>query len=76
MTVGNAVLDIVLKEGFFDHVRRVNKYLKDKLLLLAEEFPRIISEIRGEVIYRSLHSAHRVYLYISCGSYSKERLSP
>ncbi|MFP3035806.1 MAG: aspartate aminotransferase family protein [Wolbachia sp.] len=48
MTVGNAVLDIVLKEGFFDHVRRVSKYLKEKLLLLAEEFPRIISEIRGK----------------------------
>ncbi|MDG7056774.1 MAG: aspartate aminotransferase family protein [Wolbachia endosymbiont of Penenirmus auritus] len=48
MTVGNAVLDIVLKEGFFDHVRRISKYLKEKLLPLAEEFPRIISEIRGE----------------------------
>ncbi|WP_395463419.1 aspartate aminotransferase family protein [Wolbachia endosymbiont of Cantharis cryptica] len=48
MTVGNAVLDIMLKEGFFDHVKKISKYLKEKLLPLAEEFPEIISEIRGE----------------------------
>ncbi|QKX02532.1 aspartate aminotransferase family protein [Wolbachia endosymbiont of Dirofilaria (Dirofilaria) immitis] len=48
MTVGNAVLDIMLKESFFDHVRRVSKYLKEKLLPLTKEFPKIISEIRGE----------------------------
>ncbi|MDG7055908.1 MAG: aspartate aminotransferase family protein [Wolbachia endosymbiont of Meromenopon meropis] len=48
MIVGNAVLDIVVKRDFFDHVRRVGKYLKEKLLLLAEEFPKVISEIRGE----------------------------
>ncbi|MGL9717191.1 MAG: aspartate aminotransferase family protein [Wolbachia sp.] len=48
MTVGNAVLDMMLKEGFFDHVRKVGQYLKEKLLPLAQEFPEIISEIRGE----------------------------
>lgn len=48
MTVGNAVLDVMLKEGFFDHVKKVSKYLKEKLLLLAEEFPKVVSEVRGE----------------------------
>ncbi|APR98875.1 aspartate aminotransferase family protein [Wolbachia endosymbiont of Folsomia candida] len=48
MTVGNAVLDIMLKDGFFDHVKRVSGYLKEKLSLLATEFPELISEIRGE----------------------------
>ncbi|WCR57891.1 aspartate aminotransferase family protein [Wolbachia endosymbiont of Ctenocephalides felis wCfeJ] len=48
MTVGNAVLDVMLKEGFFEHVRRVSKYLKKRLLPLVEEFPEIISEICGE----------------------------
>ncbi|QKX01956.1 acetylornithine/succinylornithine family transaminase [Wolbachia endosymbiont of Cruorifilaria tuberocauda] len=48
MTVGNAVLDIMLKENFLDHVRKVSKYLKEKLLPLAKEFPKVISEIRGE----------------------------
>ncbi|QOD38499.1 aspartate aminotransferase family protein [Candidatus Wolbachia massiliensis] len=48
MTVGNAVLDVMLKEDFFDHVKRVSQYLKEKLLNLAEEFQEVISEIRGE----------------------------
>ncbi|MCV3769363.1 MAG: aspartate aminotransferase family protein [Wolbachia pipientis] len=48
MTVGNAVLDIMLKKNFFNHVNEVSKYLKAKLLPLAKEFPKIISEIRGE----------------------------
>lgn len=48
MTVGNAVLDVMLKEGFFDHVKKVSKYLKEKLLPLTEEFPKIVSEVRGE----------------------------
>jgi acetylornithine/N-succinyldiaminopimelate aminotransferase len=48
MTVGNAVLDTMLKEGFFDHVKRVSGYLKEKLSSLAKEFPEVISEIRGE----------------------------
>ncbi|WP_341807893.1 aspartate aminotransferase family protein [Wolbachia endosymbiont (group E) of Neria commutata] len=48
MTVGNAVLDIMLKEGFFDHIKKVSGYLKEKLSSLATEFPEIISEVRGE----------------------------
>ncbi|MGL9725298.1 MAG: aspartate aminotransferase family protein [Wolbachia sp.] len=48
MTVGNAVLDVMLKEGFFNHVKKISKYLKEKLLFLAERFPEIISEVRGE----------------------------
>lgn len=48
MTVGNAVLDVMLKEGFFEHVKKVSKYLKEKLLPLTEEFPKIVSEVRGE----------------------------
>lgn len=48
MTVGNAVLDVMLRQGFFDHVKKVSKYLKEKLLPLTEEFPKIVSEVRGE----------------------------
>ncbi|OWZ25119.1 aminotransferase class-III family protein [Wolbachia endosymbiont of Wuchereria bancrofti] len=48
MTVGHAVLDIMLEEGFFNHVQGISRYLKEKLLLLAKEFPKIISEVRGE----------------------------
>lgn len=48
MTVGNAVLDIILKEGFLDNVKIVSQYLKEKLFNLIKEFPGVISEIRGE----------------------------
>ncbi|VVC27464.1 Pyridoxal phosphate-dependent transferase, subdomain 2,Acetylornithine/Succinylornithine transaminase [Cinara cedri] len=48
MTVGNAVLDIMLKEGFFTHVQKVSKYLRKKLLYLAEKFSKKVLEVRGE----------------------------
>nr|CAD7417367.1 unnamed protein product [Timema poppensis] len=57
MTVGNAVLDIMLKEGFFDHVKRISKYLKEKLLPLAKEFPEMISEVRGEGLLMGIELA-------------------
>ncbi|WP_264339440.1 aspartate aminotransferase family protein [Wolbachia endosymbiont (group A) of Cydia splendana] len=57
MTVGNAVLDIMLKEDFFDHVKRISKYLKEKLLLLAKEFPEMILEVRGEGLLMGIELA-------------------
>ncbi|GFT39971.1 acetylornithine aminotransferase [Nephila pilipes] len=57
MTVGNAVLDIMLKEGFFDHVKRISKYLKEKLLPLAKEFPEMISEVRGKGLLMGIELA-------------------
>lgn len=48
MTVGNAVLDSMLKEGFFSHVKEVSKYLNKKLLDLFKQFPKAILEVRGE----------------------------
>ncbi|QKX02717.1 aminotransferase class III-fold pyridoxal phosphate-dependent enzyme [Wolbachia endosymbiont of Litomosoides sigmodontis] len=56
MIVDNIVLSITLKKGFLNHIEEVSKYLKEKLLLLIEEFPEIISKIRGEwgrLIYRN-----------------------
>lgn len=46
MAVGNAVLDVLLAEGFFANVENTGKYLRDRLELLAEEFP-VIEEVRG-----------------------------
>jgi len=48
MTVGNAVLDMMLKEGFFSHVHKVSKYLRKKLLYLVEKFSKKVLEVRGE----------------------------
>ncbi|HVK90575.1 MAG TPA: aspartate aminotransferase family protein [Mycoplana sp.] len=48
MAVGNAVLDVVLEEGFLEHVRDVALVLRQGLASLKDRFPDIIEEIRGE----------------------------
>ncbi len=48
MAVGNAVLDVVLEEGFLDHVRDVALVFRQGLEGLKDEFPDVIAEIRGE----------------------------
>jgi acetylornithine/N-succinyldiaminopimelate aminotransferase len=48
MAVGNAVLDVVLAEGFFDHVQHTALALKQRLAELKDRHPAIIAEIRGE----------------------------
>ncbi|WP_420560797.1 aspartate aminotransferase family protein [Tepidicaulis sp.] len=48
MAVGNAVLDVVLEEGFLEKVRQTGIKLKQKLAMLADEHPAIIEGVRGE----------------------------
>ena len=48
MAVGNAVLDIVLEEGFLEHVRDMSLRFKQSLASLADRYPDVIEEIRGE----------------------------
>jgi acetylornithine/N-succinyldiaminopimelate aminotransferase len=48
MAVGNAVLDIVLADGFLDHVRDVALVFRQGLASLKDRFPDVIEEIRGE----------------------------
>jgi len=48
MAVGNAVLDVVLEDGFLEDVRLKSLILKQKLAALSDEFPDIIEKIRGE----------------------------
>ncbi len=45
--VGNAVLDVVLAEGFLESVRQRALALKQKLAQLKDEHPAIIEDIRG-----------------------------
>ncbi len=45
--VGNAVLDVVLENGFLDNVLRQSINLKQKLERLKDQHPTIIEEIRG-----------------------------
>ena len=48
MAAANAVLDVMLAPGFFDHVQRMSLLLKQKLASLVDRFPTVISGIRGE----------------------------
>ena len=44
----NAVLDVVMAEGFLAHVREIAAYLRDGLAGLIAEFPGIIADLRGQ----------------------------
>jgi acetylornithine/N-succinyldiaminopimelate aminotransferase len=48
MAVGNAVLDVVLEDGFLDHVAAMSLRLKQRLAALKDEHPDIIEEVRGQ----------------------------
>jgi acetylornithine/N-succinyldiaminopimelate aminotransferase len=48
MAVGNAVLDVILAEGFLDHVQRMGIILKQRLAALQDRHPTVIADIRGE----------------------------
>jgi acetylornithine/N-succinyldiaminopimelate aminotransferase len=48
MAAGNAVLDVVLGEGFLDRVRHNALLLKQKLAEIRDRFPGVVAEVRGE----------------------------
>jgi acetylornithine/N-succinyldiaminopimelate aminotransferase len=48
MAVGNAVLDVVLEDGFLDHVGGMGLRLKQLLAALKDEHGDIIEEVRGQ----------------------------
>ncbi|HEY5238858.1 MAG TPA: aspartate aminotransferase family protein [Rhizomicrobium sp.] len=48
MAVGNAVLDVVLAPGFFEHVQSVGNYLRQQLAGLISEYPSVFEELRGQ----------------------------
>ena len=47
MSVGNAVLDQILKKGFLNNVKKMSKYFHFELNKLKKEFPKVIKEVRG-----------------------------
>ena len=46
--VGNGVLDVLLGDGFFEHVNDVARLLRKELERLAAAFPELILEVRGK----------------------------
>ncbi|MBB3066298.1 aspartate aminotransferase family protein [Limibacillus halophilus] len=47
MAVGNAVMDILLEEGFFQEVDRVGRHLWRELAALCDRNPEVLEEVRG-----------------------------
>jgi acetylornithine/N-succinyldiaminopimelate aminotransferase len=47
MAVGNAVLDVVLEDGFLDEVNRKALLLKQGLAAIVDEYPDVLEEVRG-----------------------------
>ena len=48
MTVGNAVLDKILKKGFLQNVKKLSEFFHLELNKIKEQFPKIIKEVRGK----------------------------
>jgi acetylornithine/N-succinyldiaminopimelate aminotransferase len=48
MAVGNAVLDVVLEDGFLDNVAQMGLRLKQRLAGLKDEHGEVIEEVRGQ----------------------------
>ena len=48
MSIGNAVLDVILKKGFLNGVTKISDYFYKELEKLKSKYPKIIKEIRGQ----------------------------
>jgi len=53
---GNAVLDVVGKPGFLDHVRNIALLFKQRLAEIRDRHPTVIAEVRGEGLLIGLKS--------------------
>lgn len=60
MAVGNAVLDVMLQDGFFSHVQAMGVLLKTGLAELQKRFPSIITDVRGQglLLGIQIHGSH------------------
>ena len=47
MCVGNAVLDIILKNGFLSNVQKISSYFNSELNKIKNNYPKLIKEVRG-----------------------------
>jgi len=47
MAVGNAVLDVILEDGFLDNVDRMGRLLWDRVSEVIDKFPSVYDSLRG-----------------------------
>ena len=48
VAAANAVLDVMLEPGFFEHAQKMSLLLKQKLASVVDRYPGILAEVRGE----------------------------
>jgi acetylornithine/N-succinyldiaminopimelate aminotransferase len=48
MAASNAVLDVMLEDGFLDRVKRTGLLFKQRLAEIKDRYPDVIAEVRGE----------------------------
>ena len=48
VAAANAVLDVMLKPGFFEHAQKMSLLLKQKLAAVVDRYPGVLAEVRGE----------------------------
>ena len=48
MSVGNAVLDEILKKGFLKNVQKISEYFHSELKKIKKKYSNIIKEVRGK----------------------------
>ena len=56
MAAGNAVLDVMLADGFLDRVRQRALLFKQKLAAIKDRFPSVVAEVRGEGLLLGLRA--------------------
>lgn len=54
MAVGNAVLDVMLSDGFLDHVKELGGYFQQRLMSLSSLYPKVFQEVRGGGLMRGI----------------------
>ncbi|TCU17969.1 aspartate aminotransferase family protein [Rhizobium sullae] len=57
MAVGSAVLDVILADGFLQHVRDVALVFRQGLASLKDRYPDIIEDVRGEGLMLGIKAA-------------------
>ncbi|MGI9372250.1 MAG: aspartate aminotransferase family protein [Hyphomicrobiales bacterium] len=48
VAIGNAVMDVMMEEGFLEHVRAMAGYLNQKLSGLVDSHPKVFERVQGE----------------------------
>jgi acetylornithine/N-succinyldiaminopimelate aminotransferase len=59
VAAANAVLDVMLKPGFFEHAQKMSLLLKQKLASVVDRYPDVLADVRGEGLLIGLKAVVR-----------------